>query len=367
MRFYDKFLFDLYKKSIKHKILFRIFRRLFIDSLFFYFRLTSYLTFKSFRKVNKHSSKKILSISQAVWGDYIDLSINYNIPSLLQEGNIPKLVLEGYEIHLHIYTSDEDKKRLLKEKKYTRVLKEFSKYGKVNINSYKMSNFKEKNDFQIKALLTFISVCLENNSYFLLSMPDFIFGNESIYNALRCVEDKGACFASSHARVSLNKALKREELKNLSNFRTSISNPQLVKCVFESTHEDIKNAFDKNDLNSTSFSGLSIREINSKTYSVIHNLPSVHLGKFNTFDLVFYHLSNGFNHWDKKWNSILLRSNRMKICGSSDVFFALELTKDSEKIPHLKSGMLNNDIKAGGIKLEHFIQNQFISIWNSKE
>ena len=136
--------------------------------------------------------------------------------------------------------------------------------------------------------------------------------------------------------------------------------------MFKYPHQSTLTAFDNIDTNSTYFSGISIRKINPNSYTVIHNLPSVFIGTFNKFDYLFFHLLNGFNQWDRKWSSILLRTNRLKICGSSDLFFMVELTKDSEKIPTLNKGMLNNDLKDKGLILENLIPNQFMSFWKSK-
>ena len=270
----------------------------------------------------------------------------------MQKDNIPKLFSEGYEIHLYIYTSIQDEEKLLTNKKYKKVMEKFFHYGKVHIKSFKLSSFKERNDFQVKCLLDFMDICLEKKAYFLHSAPDFIFGNKSIYNALKSIEDKGACFSAPVARISVNKA-------------TNISNSRLVSLLFKYPHQGTLSAFDNIDPNSTYFSGISIREINPNSYTVIHNLPSIFMGTFNKFDYLFFHLLNSFNQWDRKWSSILLRTNRLKICGSSDLFFMVELTKDSDKIPNINKGMLNNDFKDRGQIFENLIPNQFINYWHA--
>ena len=45
----------------------------------------------------------------------------------------------------------------------------------------------------------------------------------------------------------------------------------------------------------------------------------------------------------------------------------VELTKDSEKIPTLNKGMLNNDLKDKGLILENLIPNQFMSFGNRND
>ena len=283
----------------------------------------------------------------------------------MQKDNIPKLFSEGYEIHLYIYTSIQDEEKLLTNKKFKKVIEKFFHYGKVHIKSFKLSSFKERNDFQVKCLLDFMDICLEKKAYFLHSAPDFIFGNKSIYNALKSIEDKGACFSAPVARISVNKATSDKYFKELANLNINISNSRLVSLLFKYPHQGTLSAFDNIDPNSTYFSGISIREINPNSYTVIHNLPSIFMGTFNKFDYLFFHLLNSFNQWDRKWSSILLRTNRLKICGSSDLFFMVELTKDSDKIPNINKGMLNNDFKDRGQIFENLIPNQFINYWHA--
>ena len=181
-----------------------------------------------------------------------------------------------------------------------------------------------------------MKLCLEDEAYFLHSAPDFIFGNNSIYNALHCIKDKGACFSSPVARVSISKARLRKDLKDLSSLEKTISNQKLVSCLFECAHQAIETSFDNNDFNSTKSTGISIRKLDNNSYIVIQNIPSVFLGKFLIIDYIFFHFFNSFNQWDRTWSSILIRSNRLKICGSSDLFFLIELTKDTDKIATLE-------------------------------
>ena len=365
MNINESLLLSIYRLSNKNPFLLKVFRRLSKALINFYFKITNFFTFKSLRHTNNSNRKRVHIHTQA-WGEYLDWFFKYNLPSLLQEGNIPKLALNDYEIHLFLYTSIKDKDRLFKDSDLMSKLKNFSEYGEYHIKTFRKSDFIERNFIQMKNLLHFIMQCLKKDAYFIHSPPDIIFGNNSIFNALRTIENKNVCFSAPTARVSLSKIENHKELKNIDASKNNLSNARLVNCLFECSHDCIEFAFDNLNSNTTFATGISIRKLNSNSFAVIHNIPSVFLGKFKAVDLLFYHIYNSFNEWDRKWQSLLLRENRLKICGSSELFFLLELTKDSDKIPTRKEGMLNNDLKNEGLTLEHLIPNQFISFWQSE-
>tara|TARA_Y100000766_G_C18884357_1_gene595059 strand:+ start:18 stop:1115 length:1098 start_codon:yes stop_codon:yes gene_type:complete len=363
MKLNESFLFTVYKFSLKNNFFLKIFRKILKSNINLYLYITDWITFKSSRIQKDKLPNKKLNIHTQVWGDYVDWFLKYNLPSLLQKGNIPKLFSDGYEINLYIYTSSKDSLRLINDDLSKKLLNRFSNYGKYHINTFYLSDFNERNSIQMKNLDNFIKLCLKENAYFLHSPPDIIFGDKSVYNALKCIEDKDACFSAPTARVSLSKVAENKDLRGISDLNKNLTNAQLVNCLFECSHQDIEYAHDNLNPNTTFDTGISIRKLNSNTYTVIHNIPSVFLGKFKAIDLLFFHIFNNFNEWDRKWQSILIRNNRLKISGSSDLFFILELTKDSDKIARKREGMINNDLKNEGLKLEHLIPNQIINLW----
>ena len=361
----NSFLFLIYKFSKKKRLIWRVLRKILLPILNLYLKTSDFLTFKFLRKNQINSTSKIIHIHSQVWGEYLDWFLKYNLPSLLQKNNLPKIATEGYEIHLYIYTSIQDKEKF-QNPDSNKILDYFSTLGKVHFNYFDPKEFQERNEIQIKNLLHFINNCLKNNAYFIHSPPDVIFGNNSIYNGLKSIEGKNVCFSVPIGRVALSKITKLKEIKDLQKLTSCISNPKLVNYLFKSLHSEMQFNFDNVDTNTTFNTGVSIRKLSKFSYAVIHNTPSVKLGKFNFFDLIFFYFSHAFNDWDRRWSSLLLRSNRLKICGSSDMFFVVELTKDFFKDPIFNKNMLNNDRKNEGIKLEHLIPNQFISFWHGE-
>ena len=348
----NKILFLIYKFSSKSRFVWRILRKIILPIFDLYFKISDSITFNFLRSKQISLPSKRIHIHTQAWGEYLDWFLKYNLPSLLQKDNLPKLFLEGYDIHLYIYTALQDKKKF-KNFKSTKSLKEFSNYGEIHFNYFNLDDFEERNDIQIRNLIHFIKDCLSNKAYFLHSPPDIIFGNNSIYNGFKSIEGKNVCFSAPTARVALNKIKNQKGIKDLEDLCSIISNSKLVNYLFKSLHSEMEFAFDNEDTNTTFNTGVSIRKIDPSSYAVIHNIPSVFLGKFNFFDLTFFHLNYSFNDWDRKWSSFLLRTNRLKVCGSSDMFFLVELTKDAFKDPIFESNMLYNDLKNEGLRLEH--------------
>ena len=54
-----------------------------------------------------------------VWGDYLDLFLSYTVPSLLQDGNIPALARDGYDLRLDIYAHPQEYQAIAQQ--YTRA------------------------------------------------------------------------------------------------------------------------------------------------------------------------------------------------------------------------------------------------------
>ena len=120
-------------------------------------------------------------------------------------------------------------------------------------------------------------------------------------------------------------------------------NDELVDLAFEHGHQSLLGSIDNEYCNRT-FVGLSIRKITDNTYTVIHNLPMVWLANFTKDDLRFF--KTPWSIWDDRWASLLLRQNRLKVAGSRDLFFCVDLTApmgDGHRTLPIETGLLNSD------------------------
>ena len=313
--------------------------------------------------------KRQIEFFCVVWGgDYLHSLFSYTIPSLLQEGNIPTLARDGYRLRLSIYTHPHEYQEIAKQ--YDSCLGLLSQNMTVNI--IPLDELKEGWwqgyywHLGTNALLDHVKMCIDEDAIFVLVMPDSVFGNESITNAVKTIQGKNTCLAAAHPRIS-RKSIETScgAFAGLKKMERTIANDEMVDIAFEHGHQSLLGSFDNTDSNNTS-GGLSIRKINEITYSVIHNLPTVWLANFVKDDLKF--LAGPLLLWDHMWPSLLLRHNRLKVTGSSDLFFVLELTHDDLNIPTMEKGLLNNDKfqTRRQRRLHNYVFNSFCSVWRGR-
>lgn len=177
-----------------------------------------------------------------------------------------------------------------------------------------------------------IQDCIDDNSIMVLVMPDTIFGKGSIYNSIKMMEGKNTNIAIPHLR-----AVPLEKWQD--------KNPtcrELVDYCFESPHDSFMKSFDNEDSNA-SWAGISARKLNNKMYTVNHSLPTTYIARFNPIDLRYWEYCMDFGNWDRQWLKILVKDERIKIVGSSDIAFCVELTDADKNVPPVQKGLLNND------------------------
>jgi len=139
-----------------------------------------------------------------------------------------------------------------------------------------------------------------------------------------------------------------------------------VSIAFKNLHISFEKANDTLDLNNTG-SGVSWREISKDLYMVTHNMPALILMQFIEDDLAMLSEKENFTLHDRGWPSFLMHDSRMKIIGSSDAFFSIELTLDATNLPNLKENQLFNDeILSDNNALHNFISNVTPITWRGK-
>ena len=310
-------------------------------------------------------TKNKINFVSIVWGnDFLHAFFSYTIPSLLQDGNIPTLAREGYDLKYTIYTQLDEYQEIAKG--YDSCLSLLNENVTVKIIS--LGDLEEgwwrgyywHNG--TSALIDQIKTCIDEDAAMFFAPPDSVFGNHSVTNVVKTVEGKDVCLAAPNARVRRDSIMASGVFDRLKNMETTIENDELVDLAFEHGHPALLESFDNVDTNRT-HRGLSIRKINESTYSIIHNLPTVYLANFVADDLE--HFTRSWASWDRRWPRLLMRHNRLKVVGSSDLFFCVELTKnDRPGRIRKQSGLLNNDklIKQERY-LHNYVCNSFCCVW----
>ena len=312
------------------------------------------------------NNRRKIIFHTTVWGDYLDLFLSYTVPSLLQDGNIPALARDGYDLRLDIYAHPQEYQAFAQ--KYAPCLARLEEYMPVNLTPLNELKGGWWQGMPLEsAWIDQIARCLAEDAIMFWTPPDEIFGNRSIANAIRMVQGKNVCLAAATPMVDMQGILKSEVFDGLKRMERCIENVELVDLAFEHGHPALTSAFDNVDFNGTTGGSISIRKINCNTFSVIHNEQSVYVANFVPSDLKYFQTRG--SHRDHYWPRLLLRHNRLKVVGSSDLFFCVEPLQKDVRVPIMESGRLNNDkfqTKRDRF-LHQYVYNSFCCVWRGRE
>lgn len=255
----------------------------------------------------------------------------YCLPSCFGTGNIDKLLAENYPVKWRIYC---DNAPVLPDKPIFEIV-----------------NREGNKEALVKSFIEIINETKNKNIIILIVMPDCIIGNNTLYNAVKLIENKkGICLCVPHARISI------EKLAGKTFDYETMPNNKLLNLCFQYGHTCLVDTFDNKDVNLT-WEGISIRKISEDTFAVIHNLATPFACQFNDDDYGFFK-NNLFSEFDRKFIKLLKDTGRVKLCGSNEFCFQAEITSERHK-PQLRSELLNNDKHSGG----HNYFNDCIVLW----
>lgn len=192
---------------------------------------------------------------------------------------------------------------------------------------------------------------LQANAYFMPAPPDLIWGNGSINTLLKLMPFAYArCLAVPHVRVA--------ERKFMAEFDGSpLSNAQLVKKAFNALHEAFAGSRVPSDKSNTGTTGTVWTELTDGLYAAGFFLPTIHLMQPTADDVEWFRRNPGSDHWDHRFPTSLVGTDRHRIIGSSDAAFMAELTPDEGAHPQrcpLQKGKWD---EYNG-KMPHHIQNR---------
>lgn len=267
-----------------------------------------------------------LRIYTAVWGDkYIDLFEKTIIRSFGWGKN--KHALQNEKVIWSLHTKKEDSVRLIHACK------------RIGIEDFEITELHEdmfkphadQGAVLLKQFIEEIRRCLETRSKLLLAPPDSIFGDGTLESLFHAGTQEYTCIAVPHPRVT--PSIFEYPSEFCPSLKAELDNSTLVKCAFENLHRTWSEAqigFDK--INSY-VGGVAWRRIGPNLYSVQHRLPTNYLIHFHPSDLEFFEKQIVFGSIDHIWPSKLIKEERERVVGSSDVAFICEVTDPKQNIP----------------------------------
>lgn len=299
------------------------------------------------------SYRKKVVVYTFAYGDFLDYYFNYSLPALMHDSNTESLIRSGYEVEFLLYTTDN--KRLISEKYKQHPY--FNKY-KISIVEFSPGKYKTNRKMANIALLSVLKKVIDETAILFLAAPDMIISNRSLFNIVSASFGKNVCFASAHARVEMG-ILEKVKKCNVN----GLDSATMVSLCFQFAHGKLKYADEELDENST-HNGMSYRKIADNVYTVHHSLPSPHLVFPTQEDYDFFLKAQDFNMWDREWMQMLIKTNRIKVSGSSDLFFAVELTPEVFSLEReVKKSQKYNDI--AGVSFHNRVCRTFTSVWRS--
>ena len=324
----------------------------FIEKLIAFSNFLGNNSFLNIENVDKLLVSKNVVVYSLAWGKYLDIFFNYTLPSIMHSSNIPNLEREGYEISFRIYTieSSNDIK-----KKYRDQLEKLKKY---NLNIvYLEEESKKAAIIANQSITDAFKHCIDKNLIMFLAVPDTIFSNYSVYNSVVLTYSKRKTFVSAHPRIN------RNILKDFKEFpKNGFSSTELVAYALENSHPNFKYS-DEELTSNTAYAGISHRKISESLFLITSNMPTAYVIIPNKDDINFFKKAGTFNEWDRGWLSFLLKKNRVKFSGSSDLFFCVEITNENE-ITEVKTKTSKLPWKDLYTKtFSHRLSNIFVSIW----
>jgi len=342
------------RNKIKRELIFGQWRMAcFIDRLYF----------KDYDSVSTTMRK--INFCSIIWNgqvNYIDLFFTYTVPSLLQPGNILALSQIGYRMELTIYTRTQKDVEVINS--YRDQLDGIKKYMTIKIVPIEWTQDFNTNDILTEALIQHFEKCHGEDAWYFNVPGNKIFGNHSIANAMKLVEGKDICLACAYARVNKSSVDTSEKLQRLQSMQDTVENDELVDLTLQSSHASLLNTFDHCDENRD----LSIKAVSDQTYAVVMNIPDVFLISVKRDDINFFKRTGRYDNLDKSWARLLVRQNRIKLVGSSDLYFSIKLT-DKGQIPLASEASSRREHNIGSKeRLGHqYVCNTFYSIWRGRE
>lgn len=175
-----------------------------------------------------------------------------------------------------------------------------------------------------QALLMEMSRAIMFGAQSFLAPPDTIFADGTLPNMVQIGAQRDSVVFAVHARV----------LPTIAVDSPALSPAQLVSVAWKSLHKTWSAAEIGLDKINSYVGGVSWRYLDVSLYSVCHRLPTPYLINFTPEDLVFF---KNQIHWgviDHAWPSAgLVETERVRLLGSSDAGFMVEVTEPEQNIP----------------------------------
>lgn len=274
------------------------------------------------------------------WGQkYLDYLRRYALPSVMQPGNLSAC---GYE-KIYVHGSSAGATAEL-----GKILHAGFAGLPVEISLVESGN---EQGALLHALQGSIRCCITRRCRMLLMMPDTIIANGGIFNMRQYARGKPVSVAAPHLRVTSAPFSYRDE----NTFRTIEPRILVQFALGNHAHQATMDSYSDKD-HGTLTGAISLTRITPQMTTIIHYVPTVYLAWFTESDAAFFSRAPLFCEYDRSWDKHLEAEGRLRVFGSSELFFAVELTDpDRNRIVVVPGSRLEEHSEFGCKQLKPFV------------
>lgn len=285
--------------------------------------------------------KPRVHIFTIVYGEeFIAKYCGFALPSLLQPGNVPRL-LNDFDVRFRLYTTMDSVESLKKSLRRAvrslplpktdaddllrrfdldavRLTGETEELYRGNPKAYGQVRHRK---IQGLSLVKEIRLCFNADAIMVQCTADFIFGNTSLTNLVHTCHERSASVAALILRVE------EEAFKRLLIGQTwPIENDRLARFVVQSLHSSWRCTVPGGARKFGLLLGHEIRALSRHLFSVTYTAPTVFATRFNKTDLALFRMSSDLRAWDTVWPQKLVAERRFACMASTDMALCAELT-----------------------------------------
>ncbi len=248
-----------------------------------------------------------LTLFVPVWGQtFHEMLEQFSLPSLMLPGNLPALGLEKIFVDvMGVHHEWEHTQRVFAEQ-----------CDGLPLELRQMGMVKADRDPMV-CMLDCMHACRQRGTRMLLCMPDTIFGPGSISNIFNYAKGKNVVVSAAHVRNNIDLFKERFQF-----WKLWPTNREFVRNSFSI---GALNICDTNQDNCTDQGGIAWTRVNEDTRLMLHFLPTAYLCWFTDSDIDYWTRNPNFGMWDHRWPTLVYAERRLRVIGSTDVFFAIEL------------------------------------------
>ncbi len=182
--------------------------------------------------------------------------------------------------------------------------------------------------YMLQGYLMEMGRCITFGAQSLTAPPDTIFGDGSIHNMREMARGRDTVVFAAHTRVVPDIESETNE---------PLSNSKLVTAAWKHLHKTWSDAQDGLEKSNSYIGGVNWQYLDSGLYAVCHRLPTPYLINFTPEDLTYFKAQLHYGVIDHFWpHECLIDFERMRVIGSSDGAFMVEITPADKNIPPIE-------------------------------